>query len=207
MSTKELIKDIEKNLGCRILSMFYNTEEQAFRTQLALDVMPLLRNALSKLRMHETLEPLGLLLQSSGGVLESPWPIVSGIRATLRSKKNEFWVIVNEKAHSAATLIAISADKILMSPFGSLSPVDPQLNLSTAPNVRIAAGIEDIQGYYDLIKSLFEKDETARAQAFGYLAQRVPPEILEEGSNLLLRVKRQTSLKVRQSEFRRGQCA
>lgn len=103
---------------------------------------------------------------------------MSGIRAVLRVQKNPFWVIVNEKAHSAATLIAIAADKILMSPFGSLTPVDAQINLNTAPNVRVGAGIEDIQGYYDLIKTLFSKEESARVQAFGYLAQRIPAEIL-----------------------------
>jgi hypothetical protein len=178
MTASELIIDIEKRLGCRLLVMFYNTEEAAFRTQLALDVMPFLRDALLSLEMDQTEDPLGLLLQSSGGVLESPWPIVSGIRAALRAKSNQFWVLVNDKAHSAATMIAISADKIFMSPFASLSPFDAQFNLNTAPNVRIGAGIEDINGYYDLIRSLFEKDEMARAQAFGHLAQRIPPEIL-----------------------------
>jgi hypothetical protein len=173
-----LIDKIESRLGCRLMVLFYNTEEPAFRTQLALDVMPCLREALSKLRMDETTIPLGLLLQSNGGALESPWPIVSGIRAVLRAQKNEFWVIVNETAHSAATLISISADKILMSVFGSLSPVDAQFNLNTGPNIRVGAGIEDIQGYYDLITELFAKDEAARSQAFGYLAQRIPPEIL-----------------------------
>jgi len=178
VATKDFIKEIEEQSGYKLLVMFYNTEEQLFRTQLAMDVLPALRTALLSLEMEKSNAPLGLVLQSSGGILDSPWPIVSGIRATLQHHKNEFCVLVNEKAHSAATLIALSADKLLMSLFGSLSPIDPQINLNPAPNVRMSAGIEDIMGYYDLIKDLFEQDYAARSQAFGLLAQRIPPEIL-----------------------------
>lgn len=178
MSRKALIQEVEKELNCRLMVLYYNTEDQPFLTQLASDVLSPLKDALSQLKMDSTDKPLAVLLQSSGGVLESPWPIVSGIRASLRAKKNEFWVIVNDRAHSAATLVALAADKIWMSPFGSLSPIDPQLNLNTAPNVRIGAGIEDIQGFYDLICNMFERDESARVQAFNLLAQRIPPEVL-----------------------------
>lgn len=177
-SNKQLISNIESALNCNLLVLFYNTDDPVFRTQLALDILPHLRKALDFLKLNESDKPFALLLQSSGGILDSSWPIVSAIRAATITKKNDFWVIVNEKAHSAATLITIGADKILMSPYGSLSPIDPQLNLSAGPNIRIGAGIEDIQGYYDLIKRMFDRDDNARAQAFALLANRIPPEIL-----------------------------
>ena len=180
-AARKLIEEIERALHCRLLVMFYNTEEAAFATQLAGDVMPCLRRALSRLSPPDgglAPAPLALLLQTRGGVLDSPWPIVSGIRAVTRDQGRDFWVIVNDKAHSAGTLIAISADKIIMSHFGSLSPVDAQINLNTGPNTRVGAGVEDIQGYYDLINSLFKNDEAARAQAFSHLVQRIPAEML-----------------------------
>jgi hypothetical protein len=41
----------------------------------------------------------------------------------------------------------------------------------------MVAGIEDIQGYYDLIQNLFPSD-AARVQPFTLLASRIPPEVL-----------------------------
>ncbi len=175
----KVIQDLEVALGGRLLILFYNTDDRVLGTQLALDVLPPLKICLKSVSTDlNNKKPLFVFLHSSGGILESPWPIVSIIRAATKAQKSHFNVVVNEKAHSAGTLIALGADTIFMNPYASLSPIDPQINISTSQNTRIAAGIEDIQGYYDLIKEIFETNETARAQAFGYLVQRIPAELL-----------------------------
>lgn len=171
----EVIKQLEKALNTNILVLYFNTEDPAFGTQLAMDVLPHIRTAIKKIP-DITTKSLTTFIQSNGGVLDSSWPILLSLRAA--SKPHNLNFLVNDKALSAATLLCLGGDKIQMSSYATLGPIDPQLNLSPAPNVRIGAGVEDIQGYYDLINNLFSKDDLARAQAFAILANRIPAETL-----------------------------
>jgi len=86
-----------------------------------------------------------------------PWRLVSMIREYC----NKFSVLVPYKAHSAATMIALGADEIVMSDLSELSPIDP----STAnifnptdpanPQNRIPISVEDVMAYFDLAKNKF----------------------------------------------------
>jgi len=112
------------------------------------------------------------LLHSSGGFLD----VITSFVYLLRHRFKEFDVIIPEIAHSAATILSLGADNILMSNYSSLSPFDPQLTLKTQAGT-IGAGTEDIKGYYSIIADLFKTD-TAKVQAFSILASRFPPEVL-----------------------------
>ena len=86
-----------------------------------------------------------------------PWRLVSMIREYC----DHFSVLVPYKAHSAATMIALGADEIVMSDMSELSPIDP----STAnvfnpvdpqnPQNRIPISVEDVMAYFDLAKNKF----------------------------------------------------
>ncbi len=86
-----------------------------------------------------------------------PWRLVSMIREYC----DHFSVIVPYKAHSAATMIALGADEIIMSDMSELSPIDP----STAnvfnpvdpqnPQARIPISVEEVMAYFDLAKNKF----------------------------------------------------
>lgn len=65
-----------------------------------------------------------LLIQSGGGVGEVAEKIVDMIRQYCRK---EFRVVVPNLAKSAATMIALAADKIIMGVSSELGPIDPQL--------------------------------------------------------------------------------
>jgi ClpP class serine protease len=69
---------------------------------------------------------LALYLYSHGGAMEAPWKIVT----MLREFCDELYVIVPYRAQSAATMIAIGADKIHMSKKGELGPIDPALQVA-----------------------------------------------------------------------------
>jgi ClpP class serine protease len=71
----------------------------------------------------QNVDQIDLYLYSIGGALEAPWQIISTIRQFCK-KLN---ILIPYKAYSAATLVAIGADKILMGRKGELGPIDPQM--------------------------------------------------------------------------------
>lgn len=68
-----------------------------------------------------------LLLQSPGGDVDVAEKIVGMFRHRTRSLR----VIVAEAAKSAATLVAVASDEILMGYTSELGPIDPQIGITT----------------------------------------------------------------------------
>lgn len=71
---------------------------------------------------------LDLLLQSPGGDID----VAEKIVYMCRGRTDNFRVIVTESAKSAATLIALAADEIVMGDTSELGPIDPQITITTA---------------------------------------------------------------------------
>ena len=67
-------------------------------------------------------ENLELIIHSSGGLPENARKIVKMCRACCKN----FTIIVPDAAKSAATIIALGADKIIMGNTSELGPIDPQ---------------------------------------------------------------------------------
>ena len=67
---------------------------------------------------------IDLLINSPGGDIDAAEKIVSMLRATVG--KGILRIIVPDFAKSAGTLIALAADKIVMSDSSELGPIDPQ---------------------------------------------------------------------------------
>jgi hypothetical protein len=67
-----------------------------------------------------------------------------------------FCVLIPYRAYSAATLIALGADEIVMHPFGELGPIDPSVsndfNPKNAQGQQIAISVEDVKAYIAFIK-------------------------------------------------------
>lgn len=76
------------------------------------------------------------MIQSPGGDPNAAETIVN----TLLSKTRHLRIIVPQAAKSAATMISLAADEILMSDTSELGPIDPQIPLMTAygPTMRPA---------------------------------------------------------------------
>lgn len=68
-------------------------------------------------------QSLDLLIVSYGGDPTVAWRVASLIRERVK----EFSVLIPQAAFSAATLLALGADKIVMHPNGNLGPTDPQI--------------------------------------------------------------------------------
>lgn len=79
---------------------------------------------------------LALYLSSCGGDIDAAYKIVS----LCRESCEHFSVIIPFMAKSAATLIALGADEIIMGPAGELGPLDPQLSIKNWSRT-ISAGV------------------------------------------------------------------
>jgi hypothetical protein len=90
---------------------------------------------------------LDFYLVSNGGDGTVAWRIVSLIRERVK----KFSVLVPQAAFSAATLIALGADEIVMHPYGNLGPTDPQI---TNRNKNVQFGSQDLAAFLT-----FAKDE------------------------------------------------
>lgn len=135
--------------------------------------------------MFDHLRPIGkqkrlaLYLYSPGGVMETPWKIVR----MLREFCDELYVIVPYKAYSAATMIAIGTDKILMTKKAELGPIDPALEPLPLPDgagPRLAnLGVEDVAAYITFIRERAKlTDQNAVARVVETLAENLTPPLL-----------------------------
>jgi hypothetical protein len=89
-------------------------------------------------------KPLHLLLASPGGDGETAIRMVR----SMQTRCSELTVVVPDMAKSAATLLCLGANKILMGPAGDLGPVDPQFQIggrSLASAKEIVAAIDEAE--------------------------------------------------------------
>ena len=119
-----------------------------------MDVIPLMNKQLQAIGRPKNID---FFLYSAGGDTMVPWRLVSMIRDYCE----KFSVLVPYKAHSAATMIALGADEIVMSNLSELSPIDPSAaNVFNPPDPanpqnRIPISVEDVMAYFDLAKNKF----------------------------------------------------
>jgi hypothetical protein len=74
-----------------------------------------------ELRRIGCVDRLDLILHSFGGNIDTPYKVVKMVRDFCES----FSVLVPVAAKSAASMIALGADQIVMGPFAELGPIDP----------------------------------------------------------------------------------
>ena len=176
MSTQELLTRLQRGKNELVISLINGRKnpQNLFRTQIAQDIIPIFYEIFKK---HQEKDTLKLVLRSNGGVLEAPLPIVNLISEFF----DKFIAYIPENAHSAATLLSLGADKIVMTPLSSFSPVDPQINLPKLEkddkSPHLSFSVEDMAGYYKLLEKLGITDE-GKVEALGFLTKRIPPEIL-----------------------------
>ncbi len=98
-------------------------------------------------------QAIDLLLVSNGGDPTVAWRIVTLVRERVK----KFSVLVPAGAFSAATLIALGANSIVMHENGNLGPVDPQIRVRNRPKdggapEELAFGSEDLAAFIRFAK-------------------------------------------------------
>lgn len=174
MKTQEIIKKIEEKRGSKVITYITSDRQGPVNARVAMDIIPIISSQLRKIGKQEKID---LVLYSAGGDTLVPWRLVSLIREYC----NHFSVIVPYKAHSAATMISLGADEIVMSDMSELSPIDP----STAnvfnpvdpqnPQNRIPISVEEVMSYFDLAKNKFGiKSDEELTKIFNKFVESTP---------------------------------
>jgi serine dehydrogenase proteinase len=120
---------------------------------------------------------LDIFLCSNGGSGTVPWRLVS----LFREFADKVAVLIPYKAYSAATMLALGADEIIMGPFGEMGPIDPSVANEFNPvdpntRQRISISVEDVVAYIGFIKETVGiRHEDELIEAIKVLAQNVHP--------------------------------
>lgn len=158
---KKLIADIEEiRDGRRLISLcnFDRISEPplpGLSTQFLSDLKECLYRVLKESSID--VKGLDIFIYTRGGDTNSVWPIVS----LIKEFEPNFEVLVPFRAHSAGTMIALAAKKIIMTRLAELSPIDPstgnQFNPTDPSNPinRLGISVEDVNAYKDFIKETF----------------------------------------------------
>jgi len=172
-----LIKEIEDVTSGKLL-VYITGDRRGLETKIASDVFPFAQAHLMRMGKQKRID---LFLYSTGGLTMAGFGLVNLIREFCDS----FGVIVPFKAHSAATLIALGADEIVMTSMGQLSPIDPSVTTPFGPQIQIPGqvgvaqslpvNVEDVTSYLELAKKTMPDDKAAAGRAFDRLAQVVNP--------------------------------
>ncbi len=147
---KQLYEQIEEIRGCPVISYVTSTRQNA-RGQMATDAIPEIQDQL--LALPKDCKQIDLLVVSLGGDPTVAWRIMSLVRD--RAKK--VGVLIPQAAFSAATLLALGADEIVMHPCGNLGPVDPQIQIKrkspSGPGSEVLSfGSEDLAGFLNYVR-------------------------------------------------------
>jgi hypothetical protein len=168
---KELINQIQSVRNSKII-VYFTGDRQPTGARIAEDAVRYLYEHLVSIGNNKRID---LFIYSRGGDVSVPWRIVSMFREFC----DEFSVVVPYKAHSAATLLSLGADKIVMGKKAELGPIDPTLvKMSTGetagPPQEIS--VEDVNSYISFIREKANiNDQSALAQVVSILADHLTP--------------------------------
>ncbi len=171
---KKIIEKIEKERNSKVITYITGDRQGPLSAKVAMDIIPIVSQ---QLRQIGKVENIDLFLYSTGGDTMVPWRLVSMIREYCQ----KFSVIIPYKAHSAATMISLGADEIVMSDLSEISPIDPSTANAFNPQDpknqqnKIPISVEDVVAYMDLAKNKFGiKSDENLTQIFNKFVEANP---------------------------------
>ena len=165
---KELYEKLQ-DIRCRPVIAYVTSIRPGMSGQMAQDCIPYIIEQIESISQEYF--AVDFLIISNGGDPIAAQRIVS----ILRERFDSISVLVPYVAFSAATVLALGADEIIMHPYSNLGPVDPQLTVAH-PNRQssIAFSSEDIRNYIEFVKNdLGMTDQSSLAKALESLTSEV----------------------------------
>ncbi len=147
MGLKERLKLYKKmeSHRKRPLITYVTSKRDGVDSSMASDALPYLIDQLECLPDEAT--DLDFLIVSYGGDPMVAWRIMS----LMRERVNKVFVLIPQSAYSAATLVALGGDEIVMHPNGHLGPVDMQIT-TFSEGRRRQFSTEDISAFVDFVR-------------------------------------------------------
>ena len=171
----QIIRDIENARKSQLI-VYFTGDRKPFGSRIAEDAVRPLYEHLLNLNLVKETKSVDLFLYSRGGDVSVPWRIAS----MFREFGKEFNMLIPYKAQSAATLLSLGADNIIMTKKAELGPIDPTLVRATAEGGGTAFAqeitVEDVNSFLAFIKEKANiNDQAALAQVVKTLADQVGP--------------------------------
>lgn len=173
----ELIKKIETQRGSKVIT-YITSDRINLAARIASDVISIIHDHILAFTEKER-EKIDFFIYSRGGDTNVPWALVSMFREYC--KKGYFSVLVPFRAHSAATVISLGADEIVMTKKGELGPIDATLEngpynpIDGSTNNRLPLSVEDVTGYFSLLKRIGCERPDEIMDGFRELTKHVHP--------------------------------
>jgi Serine dehydrogenase proteinase len=162
-----LIEELQTIRSNRLCVVYVTSTRPNHEISMADDVVRLLFDHLEAGR-EKAKTGVDLFIHSNGGQGTVPWRVVS----LIREYTTNFAVLVPHKAFSAATLLAMGANEIVMHRMGNLGPIDPSVaNIFNPthpqnPGQALPISVEDVTAYFKLIQEeigIHHEDELIQA--------------------------------------------
>lgn len=175
---RRLYLKIEKNRKTKVLA-YLTGDKRGMETKISREIIDLFVDHLDKIGPTAK---ISLILYTNGGDTASAWRLIN----LLHTFCDELEVIIISKALSAGTLIALGANKIIMTKQAALGPIDPSLdsplNPSVAgqpPHIKAPVSVEAVRGYLDAAREELKiKGSDELARVLMHLADKVHPLVL-----------------------------
>ena len=174
----KLIREIEERRQSHLIA-YSLSDRVGAQAQIGEDaVRPFYDHLLAIEADSQRRNKIDMFLYSRGGGVEVPWRIVS----TVREFCDEFAVLIPYKAHSAATMIALGADEIVMGKKGELGPIDPSATVtheSGGQQRQESINVEDMMSFISFLRDRANlTDQDALSSNVSVLAQKLQPWII-----------------------------
>ncbi len=171
---KGLIEKIEQKRQSKVI-VYFTGDRHPLGARIAEDAVRPLYDHLLSLEFTEDKKHIDLFLYSRGGDVSVPWRIVSMIREFC----DEFNVLIPYRAQSAATLLSMGADNIIMGKKAELGPIDPTLVKATIGETAVPPqeiAVEDVNSFLSFVKERANiNDQDAVANILGSLINQIGP--------------------------------
>lgn len=172
---KSIIADIEKARGSKVLAYVTGDRPNGPGAMIGEDAVRPMYDHLLSIAPDGHVDKIDLFLYSRGGNVSVPWRIVTMIREFCDS----FSVLIPYKAHSAATMVSLGTDQIVMGRKAELGPIDPTLSRvaqaeGTVPPPEIS--VEDVSSYVSFMRDRAGiTDQSALSSVVSQLAEHLTP--------------------------------
>lgn len=177
---KKLYQQIERDRDTKVLA-FITSNRANMETMIAQDCIDPFVDLLEKVGPTRQ---ISLILHTNGGQTLAAWRLVNLIRIFC----DELEVLIPSQALSAGTLIAIGADRVVMTKQAALGPIDPSINNPLNPQttirgqaVQVPVSVESVRGYLNAAREELQiKGEQALTSVLLNLTTHIHPLVLGE---------------------------
>ncbi len=173
-----VIKEIERKRGSRVITLIHRQESMNFfgiAMRRFIDIEDS-EEVLRAIKMTPDDMPIDFIIHTPGGLVLA----AEQIARALKKHKGKVTVFVPHYAMSGGTLIALSADEIVMDENAVLGPLDPQLGATPAASILKVIEKKDINEVDDQTLIMADVAEKAIRQVKSFIKELLKDRYDEE---------------------------